>query len=128
MTKNMNLHESAKNLPLSPGVYIWLDKENKPLYVGRATSLRRRVLQYFRKDIDPRIGEMVSLARAIKHHPTDTVLDSVILEANLIKKYWPKYNIQEKDDKSFIYIVIPKADFPKPIIARGRALKHFFPF
>jgi len=64
----MNLQDQAKNLPLSPGVYIWLDKSNKPLYVGRATSLRRRVLQYFRKDIDPRIGEMVSLAKKIKYH------------------------------------------------------------
>lgn len=135
----MNLIDEAKKLTLSPGVYIWLDKENKPLYVGRATSLRRRVLQYFRKDIDPRIGEMVSLARVIKYHPTDTVLDSVILEANLIKKYWPKYNIQEKDDKSFIFLVIPQAssrresglrpaspaDFPKPFMVRGRELKNF---
>ncbi len=121
----MTLQDTAKKLPLSPGVYIWLDKNNNPLYVGRATSLRRRVLQYFRKDIDPRIGEMVSLARAIKHHPTDTVLDSVILEANLIKKYWPKYNIQEKDDKSFIFLVIPKTDFPKPFMVRGRELKNF---
>lgn len=121
----MNLKDTVKEFPLSPGVYIWSDKENKPLYVGRATSLRRRVLQYFRKDIDPRIGEMVSLAHTIKYHPTDTVLESVILEANLIKKYWPKYNIQEKDDKSFIFLVIPKTDFPKPFMVRGRELKNF---
>lgn len=121
----MNLQETAKTMPLSPGVYIWLDKNNTPLYIGRATSLRRRVLQYFRKDVDARIGEMVSLAHSIKHQPTDTVLDSVILEANLIKKYWPKYNIQEKDDKSFIFLVIPKTDFPKPFMVRGRELKNF---
>lgn len=119
------MKDTVKEFPLSPGVYIWSDKENKPLYVGRATSLRRRVLQYFRKDIDPRIGEMVSLAHTIKYHPTDTVLESVILEANLIKKYWPKYNIQEKDDKSFIFLVIPKTDFPKPFMVRGRELKNF---
>ena len=121
----MNLINQAKNLPLSPGVYIWLDNKNKPFYVGRATSLRRRVLQYFRKDIDARLGEMVGLARKIKFYETDTVLEAIILEANLIKKYWPKYNIVDKDNRSFIYIVIPKADFPKPIIARGRELEKF---
>ncbi len=121
----MNLQETAKNLPLSPGVYIWLDKNNTPLYVGRATSLRRRVLQYFRKDIDARIGEMVSLASKIKYHATASVLEAIILEANLIKKYWPKYNVKDRDDRSFIYIVFPKTDFPKPIIVRGRELKQF---
>lgn len=131
----MNLQETAKNMPLSPGVYIWLDKNNTPLYVGRATSLRRRVLQYFRKDVDARIGEMVSLAKKIKYYETDTVLEAVILEANLIKKYWPKYNVKDRDNRSFVYIVFPRTsprlrtasstDFPKPIIVRGRELQQF---
>ncbi len=121
----MDLKDQAKQFPLTPGVYTWLDKNKKPLYVGRATSLRRRVLQYFRKDIDRRIGEMVSLAHTVIYRPTDTVLESVILEANMIKKYWPKYNIEEKDDKSFIFLVIPKTDFPKPFMVRGRELKNF---
>jgi len=121
----MNLTDQAKNLPLSPGVYIWLDKNNTPLYIGRATSLRRRVLQYFRKDIDARIGEMVSLASKIKFHETATVLEAIILEANLIKKHWPKYNVKDKDGRSFIYIVFPKTDFPKPIVVRGRELESF---
>ncbi|HSR89427.1 MAG TPA: GIY-YIG nuclease family protein [Candidatus Udaeobacter sp.] len=120
-----NLQESVKEFPLSPGVYIWRDKNNKPLYVGRATSLRRRVLQYFRKDIDPRIGEMVSLASKVEHHQTASVLEAIILEANLIKKYWPKYNVKDKDNRSFIYIVFAKTDFPKPIIVRGRELESF---
>lgn len=121
----MNLADQAKSLPLSPGVYIWLDKENKPLYVGRATSLRSRVLQYFRKDIDSRIGEMVGLAKKIKYHQTPSVLEAIILEANLIKKYWPKYNVKDKDNRSFVYIVFPKTDFPKPIVVRGRELESF---
>ncbi len=121
----MSLKDTVKQFPLTPGVYIWRDKNSKPLYVGRATSLRRRVLQYFRNDIDPRIGEMVSLARTVEYRCTDTVLESVILEANMIKEYWPKYNIEEKDDKSFIFLVIPKTDFPKPIMVRGRELQSF---
>ena len=112
-------------LPDKPGVYVFLDKKGGILYVGRATFLKRRVASYFRKNLDPRLKEMMSLAVKIRHYVTETVLDSFILEANLIKKHWPKYNIREKDDRSFVYIVIAKADYPKPIIARGKELKNF---
>ena len=83
-------------LPHKPGVYVFLDKKGGILYVGRATSLKRRVASYFRNDLDPRIKEMTSLAVKIRHYVAETVLESFILEANLIKKYWPKYNIREK--------------------------------
>ena len=112
-------------LPDKPGVYVFLDGKGKVLYAGRATFLKRRVANYFRKNLDPRIKEMVSLAVKMRHYVTETVLESFILEANLIKKHWPKYNIREKDDRSFVYIVIAKADYPKPIIARGKELKDF---
>jgi len=115
-------------LPDKPGVYLFLDKKGNILYVGRATYLKRRVASYFRNPPtggDPRIKEMVGLAVKVKHYVTETVLESFILEANLIKKYWPKYNIREKDDRSFVYIVIAKADYPKPIIARGKDLEKF---
>ena len=112
-------------LPDKPGVYLFLDKKGKILYVGRATRLKRRVASYFRNDIDPRIKEMVGLAAKIKHYVTETILESFILEANLIKKHWPKYNIREKDDRSFVYIVIAEADYPKPVIARGKDLEKF---
>ena len=112
-------------LPDKPGVYVFLDRKGEILYVGRATFLKRRVASYFRKDLDPRIKEMMSLAVKIRHYVTETVLESFILEANLIKKHWPKYNIREKDDRSFVYIIIAKADYPKPIIARGKELKNF---
>src|SRR3989338_4120273 len=107
-------------LPDKPGVYLFLDKKGKILYVGRATRLKRRVASYFRNDIDPRIKEMVGLAAKMKHYVTET-----ILESNLIKKHWPKYNIREKDDRSFVYIVIAEADYPKPVIARGKDLEKF---
>ena len=112
-------------LPDKPGVYLFLDKKGKILYVGRATRLKRRVASYFRNDIDPRIKEMVGLAAKMKHYVTETILESFILEANLIKKHWPKYNIREKDDRSFVYIVIAEADYPKPVIARGKDLEKF---
>lgn len=112
-----------KKITESSGVYLFKDKKNRVLYVGRAVNLKRRVEQYFVKNLDPRLAEMVSLAKEIEIHPTDTLLEAVILEANLIKKYWPKYNIREKDDKSFLYFVIPKSvKYPQPFIVRGREL------
>jgi len=85
-------------------------------------------LNYFQspiKRLDPRLREMVNSAVKIKHYKTPTVLEAVILEANLIKEYWPKYNVKEKDDRSFIYIVISKADYPKPILVRQHELQKF---
>lgn len=121
----MNLKNQSKKLPDEPGVYLFLDKKGSILYVGRATSLRKRVESYFRNDIDPRIKEMVGLAEKIKHIVAENILETFILEANLIKKHWPKYNVREKDDRSFVYVVIAKTDYPKPIIARGKNLKNF---
>ncbi|MFN3301604.1 MAG: GIY-YIG nuclease family protein [Patescibacteria group bacterium] len=115
----------SQKIPLSPGVYTFIDKKGDVLYVGRAISLRKRLQQYFQKNLDPRIEEMVKKAKEIKFFKTENLLEAIILEANLIKKYWPKYNIKERDDRSFIYIVIPKKiDFPKPIIVRGKDIKN----
>ncbi len=121
----INLKEKIKNFPKGPGVYLFLDKKNKVLYVGRATSLKRRIADYFRFNLDSKIKELISLTKKIKFIKTDNLLEAVILEANLIKKYWPKYNIKERDNRSFLYIVINKSDYPKPIIVRQQELKKF---
>ena len=120
-----SISEQVKLFPDSPGVYRFLDAKGEILYIGRATSLRRRVSNYFTKRIDARIAEMVSLARDVRYEQTDTVLEAIILEANLIKKHWPKYNVKDKDNRSFLYIVIPKTDYPKPIVVRHRELEKF---
>ncbi|MGB9681213.1 MAG: GIY-YIG nuclease family protein, partial [Minisyncoccia bacterium] len=113
-----------KSLPEKPGVYLFLDKEKNILYVGRSTILRKRVSSYFQKAIDERLQEMIQNASFIKIIPTANILESVILEANLIKKYWPKYNIRERDDRSFVYLVISlKQDFPRPLILRKKELE-----
>ncbi|MGE4554781.1 MAG: GIY-YIG nuclease family protein [Candidatus Paceibacterota bacterium] len=116
-----------EKLPEKPGVYLFLDKEKKVLYVGRATSLKQRVKSYFQKFLEPRLEEMVENASFLKIIPTGNILESIILEANLIKKFWPKYNIRERDDRSFVYIVIPKKDFSYPIIVRKKDLEKFTP-
>jgi excinuclease ABC subunit C len=121
------LKKIANGLPDQPGVYLYLDKNKKILYVGRATSLKRRVTSYFQKNLESRLVEMVGLAKQIKHIKTETVLEAIILEANLIKKYWPKYNVKDRDDRSFIYIVIPKIEWPYPIVMRQRELEKYPP-
>lgn len=119
------LKNKLKTIPKSPGVYFWLDKTDRILYVGRATNLKSRLSQYFQKNIESRIAEMVTTATNIKYEATETLLEAIILEAKYIKKYWPKYNVKDRDDRSFIYIVIPKTKFAKPLIVRGTDLKKF---
>src|SRR5680860_25350 len=100
-----DLSTIAKSAPKKPGVYFWLDKQGTVLYVGRATSLKARLSQYFQKGISSRISEMVTAARNLRYEETETLLEAIILEAQNIKKYWPKYNIVDRDDRSFIYVV-----------------------
>jgi len=119
------MNNKPKNLPNSPGVYLF-KKKSEVLYVGRAINLKNRVSQYFRENLNPRIREMVENSDRVEFQITSNLLEAIILEANLIKKYWPKYNIKDRDNRSFLYLLISKKeDFPKPIIIRGRELEKF---
>lgn len=112
-------------LPDKPGVYFFRTGE-KILYIGKATSLRDRVRSYFSKDIistrGPAILDMTVKSDNIDWQETDSVLEALILEANLIKKFKPKYNTKEKDNKSFNYVCINKETPAKVLIVRGRNL------
>lgn len=110
-------------LPDVPGVYLMKDGKGKVIYVGKATSLLRRVSSYFNKAHDARLEEMVSKIRRIDYIEKSTVIEALILEANLIRFHWPPYNIREKDNKSFLYLVITKEEFPRPIFVRGREVE-----
>ncbi len=116
-----------KKFPLSPGVYLFKDYKNKVIYVGRATYLRKRIASYFSKHAETKTTLIINKAKKLNFIKTDNLLDAVILEANLIKKYQPKYNVKEKDDRSFIYIVIPKKEWAFPLVARERQLTKFKP-
>jgi excinuclease ABC subunit C len=110
-----------------PGVYLF--KKNKEiLYIGKATSLKDRVKSYFSPDLiktrGPLLVDMVFLADNIDFIKTDSVLEALILEASLIKKYQPKYNTKEKDDKSYNFVVVTKEEFPKVLIERGKNLEN----
>ncbi len=122
-------------MPDKPGVYFFLaspkldakpGKDSTILYIGKATSLKSRVRSYFGKDLiatrGPIILDMVFKAKDIKWQETDSVLEALILEANLIKKHQPYYNTKEKDDKSFNYVGITKESLPKVVVVRGRVL------
>ncbi len=119
--------ELIKKIPDKPGVYFF-KRGKEILYVGKATSLKDRVKSYFGKDLietrGPILVDMVFQANKIDYQITDSVLEAIILEANLIKKHQPKYNTKEKSDKSFNFVCITKEKLPKVIILRGSNLKN----
>lgn len=124
----MNLQDfQKKKLLETPGVYFFLDRHKKPLYIGKATSLKDRVRSYFTKDIaetrSPLISKMVEEAFSIDTKETASVLEALLLEADLIKKFKPRYNTKEKDDKSFNCVVITDEMFPQVLVIRKKDLE-----
>ena len=109
-------------LPNAPGVYLMKDARGKILYIGKATSLKNRVGSYFTRPSSARIAEMVRRIRRIDYERTGTAIEALILEANLIKKHQPPYNVLERDDKSFLYVVITKDAYPRLMFVRGHEL------
>lgn len=111
------------NLPDVPGVYLF-KQGRKILYIGKATSLRDRVRSYFDDDLiatrGPRVVDMVTKADRIMHEPTPTVLEALVREAALIKKYMPHANVDGKDDKTFLYAVITQEDIPRVLVIRAK--------
>ena len=99
------------------------DARGAILYVGKATNLKRRVSSYFNRPHEHRIQKMVGEIRSIETRNTDTAIEALILEAELIKKVQPPYNVLEKDDKSFLYVEITKDKFPRVLLVRGKDLK-----
>jgi excinuclease ABC subunit C len=164
--KSQDLKKNIKNLPNSPGVYLFIKKSKKIsnlgeippserqdsnlavgppsnylqqktsarqreiLYIGKATSLSDRARSYFVKDIafarSLLIENMVNEADKIEWIETDSVLEALILESNLIKKHKPKYNTKEKDDKSFNFLVITDEEYPRVFVIRARELQNKF--
>ncbi len=111
-------------LPDEPGVYFYYDRAGRLLYVGKATSLKRRVGSYFTKAHEARIEEMVAQIARIEYVQTPTVIEALVLEANQIKARKPTYNILQRDDKTYLYLVVTRADFPKPLLMRGLDLER----
>jgi excinuclease ABC subunit C len=115
------IEQKLAMLPDRPGCYIYRDEAGKVLYVGKALSLRSRVRQYFQEGggHSPRIRLMVPRIRDIETIVTDSEVEALILESNLIKRHRPHYNVRLRDDKQYPYICLTMNEtFPRPIVVR----------
>lgn len=115
----LTLQEKLANLPTTPGVYIMKDENGKVIYVGKAVNLRNRVRQYFQNsELPPKTRLMVKKIKDLDYIVTDTEVEALILECNLIKEYRPKYNVLLRDDKNYQYIKITNEMFPRLVTTR----------
>ena len=129
-----NIEEELKKLPAQPGVYIMHDATDQIIYVGKAISLTNRVHQYFQssRNKTAKIQKMVSKIAWFEYIVTDSELEALVLECNLIKEHQPRYNTMLKDDKAYPYIkVTVTEDFPRILFARTMKKdknKYFGPY
>ena len=129
-----DIQEQLKKLPAEPGVYLMKDEDDKIIYVGKAISLKNRVRQYFQssKNHSSKVKSMVKNINSFEYIITDSELEALILECNLIKKYRPKYNVLLRDDKTYPYIkVTVNEDYPRVLkvrrVIKDKA-KYFGPY
>lgn len=131
---DFNISAELKKMPQTPGVYLMHDERDEVIYVGKAINLKRRVSSYFRKSTkrSSKIESMVSKVGRFEYILTDSELEALILECNLIKEYRPKYNTMLMDDKAYPYICVTVSeDYPRVILARKMKKdgnKYFGPF
>ena len=129
-----NIEEELKKLPARPGVYIMHDDRDAIIYVGKAISLKNRVRQYFQssRNKGAKIEQMVTHISRFEYIVTDSELEALVLECNLIKEHMPKYNTMLKDDKAYPFIrVTVNEDFPRVLFSRTMKKdksKYFGPY
>ena len=134
MSHKFNIQEELKKLPEKPGVYIMHDEKDAIIYVGKAIILKNRVRSYFRESANhsPKIAKMVSLVERFEYIVTDSELEALVLENNLIKEYRPKYNTMLKDDKTYPYIKVTMGEeYPRVLFSREMKKdksKYFGPY
>jgi len=134
MKNSGELEVKLKNLPDSPGVYLMKNARGKIIYIGKAVNLKNRVRTYFQKTrpVDPKTDALVSKIRDFEFYVTDSEIEALILESNLVKEHKPVYNVNLKDDKRFPYLKVT-VDEPFPRVLVVRRLKkddsrYFGPF
>lgn len=131
---DFNFQEELKKMPDTPGVYLMHDVRDDVIYVGKAVNLKRRVSSYFRESTKKslKIQSMVSNVKRFEYILTDSELEALILECNLIKEYRPKYNTMLMDDKTYPYVMVTVSeDYPRILLARKMKKdnnKYFGPF
>ena len=121
---------SKKKIPDSPGVYFFLGAKKEILYIGKATSLRNRIRSYFASDLTQKrseiIAQMITTAVSVEWTVTDSVLEALILESNLIRTHSPKSNSISKDDKSYNNLIITNEEYPRVLVIRNKDLTEKF--
>lgn len=134
MEFSFNIEEELKKLPARPGVYIMHDENDAIIYVGKAISLKNRVRQYFQssRNKGPKIEQMVTRIRRFEYIVTDSELEALVLECNLIKEHRPKYNTMLKDDKTYPFIKVTMGEeYPRVLFSRTMKKdksKYFGPY
>ena len=130
--KDLSLIEKLDALPAKPGVYQFKNNDGKVIYIGKAQNLRNRVRQYFHKSrvTDTRIDAMVAKIVDVELTVTDSEIEALILEANLIKQLKPRYNVVLKDDNSYPYIALTKEMYPRVFVTRRNipGYRYFGPY
>ena len=111
--KDTELRQIIKNFPETPGIYLMKNAEGKIIYVGKATSLKLRIMSYFNRSLSVKTHSQMSEVADIDFIETESTVEAILLESQLIKKYNPRFNVKEKDDKSKIYVHITKEKFPR---------------
>jgi len=123
--------KDPEKLPDATGVYIFRDRDDRVLYVGKSISIRKRVSSYFREQENPRLRIMMRHLESIEYILTQNENEALILESNLIKRYRPPYNVRLKDDKRYPFIKITDEEYPRVLIVRtiGRdSARYYGPF
>ena len=134
MKEGFILEEELKKLPAKPGVYLMHDSADEIIYVGKAVSLKNRVRQYFQKSrsVTPKIERMIGRIAWFEYIVTDSELEALVLECNLIKEHSPRYNTMLKDGKSYPYLKASVQEaFPRLLFARQMkrdGSRYFGPF
>jgi len=124
--------EKLEHIPEKPGVYIMRDRAGEVIYVGKAVSLKNRVRSYFSGQQTPKVRVLVSRVADLEYIVTDSEVEALILECNLIKRYRPRYNVNLKDDKNYPYLKVTfQEEFPRLVITRNMVkdgAKYYGPY
>ena len=126
------LRPQASSIPDAPGAYLFRDGDGRVIYVGKARSLRKRLANYWARDLHPRTAAMVSAAVSVEWIVASTEVDALMLEYNLIQEHRPRFNVRYRDDKSYPYLALTVGErWPRAQVLRGakrKNVRYFGPF
>ena len=132
MARTRIARPQAGSIPTAPGVYLFKDEHDRVVYVGKASSLRSRLSNYFASGLHPRTEAMVEAARDVEWIVTGSEVEALHLELNLIKQHRPRYNVRYRDDKSYPYLAITlDEEYPRARVMRGakkKGVRYYGPF